>query len=72
MHGKTMTTAELLALFVAKASAPSPETSQMLTRHLQCKESLQLSQCVAAAVDRYVAVDSHPLPTPTELLPPLG
>ena len=72
MPGKTMTVADLLALFAAKAAAPPPETSQMLARHLQCKESLQLSHCVAAAMDRYAAADSHPLPTPTELLPPLG
>ena len=67
-----MTTAELLALLAAKAAAPPPETSQMLARHLQCKESLHLSQCVVAAVERYTAADSQPLPTPTELLPPLG
>jgi hypothetical protein len=67
-----MSTAELLMLLAAKAAAPPPETSQMLARHLQCKESLQVSHCVAAAVDRYAAGDSSPLPAPTELLPPLG
>jgi hypothetical protein len=72
MPAKTITVADLLALFAAKASAPPPETSRMLARHLQCKESLHLSHCVAAAMDRYAAADSHHLPTPTELLPPLG
>lgn len=67
-----LTTAELLVLLAAKAAAPPPETSQMLARHLQCKESLQLSQCVAEAMGRYTAADSHPLRAPTELLPPLG
>ena len=71
MSQTEMTTAELLALLAEKAAAPPPETSQMLARHLQCKESLQLSQCVAAAIDRYAAADGHPLPAPTELLPPL-
>jgi hypothetical protein len=72
MPGKTITAADLLALFAAKAAAPPPEISQMFVRHLQCKESLQLSHCVAQAIDRFAAADSHPLPTPTELLPPLG
>ena len=72
MPGKTITVKELLELFAAKAAAPPPETGRMLARHLQCKESLQLSHCVAQAMDRFAAADSHPLPTPTELLPPLG
>ena len=67
-----MTLAEPLALLAEKAWAPTPGTSQMLTRHLQSKESLQLAHCQAAAMDRYAEADSHPLPTPTELLPPLG
>jgi hypothetical protein len=72
MQSKVTTAAELLALFAAKATAPPPESSQIIARHLQCKESLQLSHCLAEAVDRYAAADSHPLPAPTELLPPLG
>ena len=67
-----MTTAELLALLAAKAAAPPPETSQMLARHIQCKESVELAHCVTAAMGRDAAADSHPLPAPTELLPPLG
>ena len=72
MAAPTMSPEKLIALFAAKAAAPPPETSQALARHLQCKESLKLSHCVAAAVDRYAAGDSSPLPVPTELLPPLG
>ena len=72
MSRNGITTAELLELLAAKAAAPPPETSQMLARHLQCKESLQLSHCVAAAINRYAAADSNPLAAPTELLPPLG
>jgi hypothetical protein len=72
MPARTITVEELLALFVAKAAAPPPETSRMLARHLQCKESLQLSHCVAQAMDRFTAADSRSLPTPIELLPPLG
>jgi hypothetical protein len=72
MPGKTITVEELLALFAAKAAAPPPEMSQMLARHLQCRESLQLSHCVAAAMDRHAAADSRHLPAPSDLLPPLG
>ena len=72
MSRNGITKAELLELLAAKAAAPPPETSQMLARHLQCKESLQLSHCVEAAIDRYAAADSNHLAAPTELLPPLG
>jgi hypothetical protein len=72
MSRNGITTAELLELLAAKAAVPPPETSLMFARHLQCKESLQLSHCVAAAMTRHAAADSHPLPVPTEMLPPLG
>ena len=44
MQSKVTTAAELMALFAAKATAPPPESSQMLVRHLQCKESLTAAQ----------------------------
>jgi len=72
MQSKVTTAADLLALFAAKATGPPPETSQMLVRHFQCKESLKAAHCLAEAVDRYSASEGHPLPAPTELLPPLG
>ena len=72
MESKVTTAADLLALFAAKATAPPPETSQMLVRHFQCKESLAAAQYLTEAMDRYAAGDSQPLQAPTELLPPLG
>jgi hypothetical protein len=72
MKSRVTTAADLLALFAAKATAPPPESSQMLVRHFQCKESLKAAQSLAEAMDRYAANDGHPLPAPTELLPPLG
>jgi hypothetical protein len=72
MQSKVTTAADLLALFAAKATAPPPETSQMLVRHFQCKESLAAAQHLTEATDRYAAGDGQPLQTPTELLPPLG
>jgi hypothetical protein len=72
MQPKVMTAADLLALFAAKATAPPPESSQMLVRHLQCKESLEVARCLTEAIDRYTGSDNHPLPVPTDLLPPLG
>jgi hypothetical protein len=66
-----LTTAEeLIAMFEAKATAPPPEASQMLVRHLQCKESVELSRCLSDAASRHG--DSHPLAAPSELLSPLG
>ena len=72
MKSKVTTAADLLALFAAKATAPSPESSQILVRHFQCKESLKATRCLTEAMDRYDAGDGHPLLAPTELLPPLG
>jgi hypothetical protein len=67
-----MTPEALIALFEAKAAAPNPESSQMLVRHLQCKESLAISRAVAEAIDRYVGNESQLLTAPTEFLPPLA
>ena len=72
MPSPVTTAEELMALFAAKATAPPPETSQMLVRHLQCKESLAAAQYVTEAMDRYAGSNGHPLQAPTELLPPLG
>ena len=65
------TAEELIAFFAAKATAPPPESSRMLVRHLQCKESVELSRCLSEAVGRYGG-EHHPLAVPSELLPPLG
>ena len=72
MQSKVTTAADLLALFASKATAPPQETSQMLARHFQCKESLAAAQYLTEAMDRYAAGDGQPLQAPTELLPPLG
>ena len=66
-HSSKMTTAaDLLALFAAKATAPPSESSQMLVRHSQCKESLIAAHCLTEAMDRYTVSDGHPLPAPTD------
>jgi len=67
-----MTPETLIALFEARATAPRPESSQMLVRHLQCEESLAVSRAVAEASDRNVGNDSQLLTAPTECLPPLA
>lgn len=66
-----MSATELIALFEVKATVPPPESSQMLVRHLQCKESVELSRCLSEAASRYGG-DPHPLAAPSELLPPLA
>ncbi len=72
MPSKVTTAADLLALFAAKATAPPPESSQMLVGHFQCKESLKATHCLTEAMDRHTASEGHPLRAPTELLHPLG
>jgi hypothetical protein len=63
---------ELVALFLKKAAEPPPEANLILARHLQCKESCDLAQTVSEAIRKYVESGSYWLPTPPELLPPLG
>jgi hypothetical protein len=67
---EVISSADLLALFAAKAAAPSPNENQLLVRHFQCRESLGASQCLAEAMDRYVAGADQALPTVAELLFP--
>lgn len=59
-------------MFEAKATAPPPQASLILVRHLQCKESLAVAKIVAEAMDRYAGNESQPLVVPTDLLIPLG
>lgn len=66
------TTDELIALFKKKAAAPPPETSRLLARHLQCKESLAVSRFLTEPMERHADADSDPLAVPSDLLPPLG
>lgn len=72
MPAKLKTAEDLIALFETAASAPPPEPSRMLARHLQCKESLDLARNLTEAMDRHIGLESQPLAPPTDLLPPLA
>ncbi|HEV2133192.1 MAG TPA: hypothetical protein VGR47_02915 [Terracidiphilus sp.] len=72
MAAARLTADTLIALFEAKATVPPPESSEILVRHLQCKESLAISRAVAEAMDRYAGNNSQLLAAPSELLPPLA
>jgi len=63
---------ELVELFLKKAAEPPPEANLILARHLRCRESCDLAHAVAEAIRQYVAPGSYQLPTPPELLSPLG
>jgi hypothetical protein len=67
---EVVTSADLLALFAAKAGAPPPKENRLLVRHFQCRESLKASQCLAEAIDRYIAEADQVLPTAADLLFP--
>jgi hypothetical protein len=67
-----MTSEELVALFMSKAGEPPPAASLILARHLQCKESCDLSSAIAEATQRYAGTERTLLQTPPELLPPLA
>jgi hypothetical protein len=67
-----MTNDELLALFAAKASAPPPEATQLLVRHLKCKESIAVTRIVSDAIHQHTMHGSQRLAPPSELLPPLA
>jgi hypothetical protein len=62
----------LAALFIQKAAEPPPEANLILVEHLKCRESCDLAHAVSEAMSRHVAAGSHRLPTPPDLLPPLG
>ena len=67
-----MTSEELVALFMSKAAEPPPAANLILARHLQCKESCDLSSAIAEATQRYAGRDRTLLLAPPELLPPLA
>ena len=67
-----MTREELVALFMVKAAQAPPTANLILARHLQCKESCDLSSAIAEATQRYAGTERTLLPTPPELLPPLA
>lgn len=72
MQAQITTSEELIAMFEAKATAPAPESSRILVRHLQCKESLAVAKCLTEAMDRYAGSESQPLTIPSSLLTPLA
>ena len=67
-----MTKEELAAWFMTKAAEAPPAANLILARHLQCKESCDLSSAIAEATQRYAGTERTLLPTPPELLPPLA
>ena len=72
MRSKVTKTADLVELFAAKATAPPPESSQILVRHFQCKEPLKAAQCLVEAMDRHIPSDGHPLPGSNRTIAPAG
>jgi hypothetical protein len=71
MAGRQMTRAELEAALKAQAAAPPDKESELLVRHLKCKESLALTEAVAAAISRNYRQVTRALAAPSEILPPL-
>jgi hypothetical protein len=67
-----MTKEELAALFMEKAAEAPPAANLILARHLQCRESRDLSSAVAEATQRYAGTDRTLLQAPSELLSPLA
>ena len=72
MARREMTREELAALFMAKAAAAPPAANLILARHLQCKESCDLSSAIAEATQRYAGTDRTLLLARPELLSPLA
>ena len=72
MPTPTMSQEELAAKFLKKAAEPPPAANLILARHLQCKESCDLSSAIAEATQRYAGTDRTLLLAPPELLPPLA
>jgi hypothetical protein len=67
-----MSREELEELLLKKAAEPPPEANLILAKHLKSRESCELARAVSEAMSRHVATGTHRLPTPPDLLPPLG
>ncbi len=72
MARRVRTREKLAALFMAKAAEPPPAANQLLARHLQSKESCDLSNAVAEATRCYAGTEKTLLLAPPDLLPPLA
>ena len=72
MARREMTREKLAALFMAKAAEAPPAADLILARHLQCKESCDLSSAIAESAQRYAGTDRTLLQVPLELLSPLA
>jgi hypothetical protein len=70
--GAQVTLEELASFFVQKAVEPPPEANLILARHLRSKESCDLADAVSEAIHRHVGAGADRLPTPPDLLRPLG
>ena len=62
---------DLLALLKEKANGAPPEADQLLARHLQCKDSIRLSNAIQNALDRFRGNEAPLLEAPSSILPPL-
>ena len=69
---RAKTREELAAFFMVKAAEAPPAADLILARHLQCRESCELSSAVAEATQRHAGTDRTPFVAPPELLPPLA
>jgi hypothetical protein len=67
-----MSKEELEELLLKKAAEPPPEANLILAMHLRSRESCDLAHAVSDAMSRHVTAGTHRLPTPQDLLPPLG
>jgi hypothetical protein len=67
-----MSQQKLEELLLTKAAEPPPEANLLLAKHLKSRESCDLAHAVSNAISRHVAAGTDRLPTPPDLLPPLG
>jgi hypothetical protein len=67
-----MSQEELAQMFLEKAAEPPQEANLILARHLQSRESRDLAHAVSEAMSRQVTTGTGRIPTPPDLLPPLG
>ncbi|GGG86918.1 hypothetical protein GCM10011585_33640 [Edaphobacter dinghuensis] len=68
---KTITPATVLEELRALEGRPAKRGTRLLAKHLQCKESLKLSQAVAEAARKTSTYSTRVIDPPSEMLPPL-
>ncbi|AXC15450.1 hypothetical protein ACPOL_6206 [Acidisarcina polymorpha] len=72
MASPVRTSEDLLKVFAEMIWAPPTQGTELLVRHLKCKESVELAKILVDAIPQYAERGGQRLQPPSELLVPLA